>query len=111
MWAAQERVHGDRVSLRLTYVDPDGYNGFPGEVTASVTYTVTEENALEIHYNATTTKPTVINPTNHTYFNLAGEGSGDVYGQRLQINAEAVPADRCGPDPDRGLRPGGRHAV
>jgi len=80
--------------LRLTYTDPDLSNGFPGQVTAVVTYTLTRDNALRIQYSATTTKPTVINLTNHTYFNLAGEGTGDVYGQLMKINANSyTPTD------------------
>jgi len=74
-------------SLRLTYTDPNGKNGFPGTVMNTVTYTLTNSNALQIRYRATTDAPTVINLTNHTYFNLAGEGSGTVYNQLLQINA------------------------
>jgi aldose 1-epimerase len=73
------------VALKLTYTDPDGKNGFPGAVTNTVTYTLTRDNALQIDYGATTTAPTVVNFTNHTYFNLAGEGSGDVYNQLVQI--------------------------
>jgi aldose 1-epimerase len=87
VWGATTSTSKNGASLQLTYTDPDGYNGFPGQVTATVTYTVTKDNALQIHYNATTTKPTVINLTNHTYFNLAGEGSGTVYDQLLKINS------------------------
>ncbi len=87
VWNATPSTSSSSVSLKLTYTDPDGYNGFPGAVTNTVTYTLTQNNALRIHYSATTTKPTVINLTNHTYFNLAGEGSGDVYGQLMKINA------------------------
>jgi aldose 1-epimerase len=88
VWDATEQHGAHSVGLRLTYTDPAGYNGFPGAVTVVVTYTLTEENALRIEYRATTTAPTVINLTNHSYFNLAGEGSGDVYGQLLRINAD-----------------------
>jgi aldose 1-epimerase len=88
VWSASEKKTANAVSLILTYTDPDGYNGFPGAVTTTVTYTLDASNAFRIHYGATTTKPTVINYTNHTYFNLAGEGSGDVYGQELRINSE-----------------------
>lgn len=87
VWSATPVLGPHAVSLRLAYTDPDGYNGFPGAVTVHVTYTLTQANALRIEYRATTTKPTVINLTNHTYFNLAGEGSGDVFGQWLKINA------------------------
>jgi aldose 1-epimerase len=75
--------------LRLSYVDPAGTNGFPGTVANDVVYAVTPDNALRISYQATCDAPTVVNLTNHTYFNLAGEGSGDVYGQRLALNAGA----------------------
>jgi aldose 1-epimerase len=74
--------------LRLTCTDPDGYNGFPGDLAVEVIYALSRENELRIHYAATTTKPTVVNLTNHTYFNLAGEGSGDVSEQLLRIDAD-----------------------
>ncbi len=89
VWNATPSAGPHSVSLKLTYTDPDGYNGFPGQVSNVVTYTLTQDNALHIDYSATTTKSTVINLTNHTYFNLAGEGSGDVFGQLLQINADS----------------------
>ena len=83
-------------SLRLTLVDPSGRNGFPGTVRNEVTYAVTPDNALRIDFRASTDAPTVVNLTNHTYFNLAGEGSGDVYDQRLAINAAVFqPVDRA----------------
>ncbi len=84
------RTPCNRVSLQLTYTDPANKNGFPAEVANTVTYTVTNQNALQIHYsskNNDQTLKTVINLTNHTYFNLAGEGSGDVFNQLLQIPA------------------------
>lgn len=94
VWDATTEEGQDSVALKLTYTDPGGYNGFPGTVKTEVTYRLTEDNALRIDYRATTDKPTVINPTNHTYFNLAGEGSGDVYDQRLKINADSyTPTD------------------
>jgi aldose 1-epimerase len=94
VWDATPTVGPNSVSLELTYTDPDGYNGFPGAVSNTVTYTLTRGNALRIDYSATTTKPTVINLTNHSYFNLAGEGSGDVYGQLMRINANSfTPTD------------------
>ena len=74
-------------SLRLTLVDPSGHNGFPGTVRNEVVYSVTADHALRIEYRASTDAPTVLNLTNHTYFNLAGEGSGEVYDQLLAVNA------------------------
>jgi aldose 1-epimerase len=88
VWAATPISGRHSVSLQLTYTDPAGTNGFPGTVTAKVDYTLTQDDALRIDYTATTDAPTVINLTNHTYFNLAGEGSGDVFGQDLMINAD-----------------------
>ena len=94
VWQATPEVSAHSVGLKLTYTDPDGKNGFPGTVTNEVTYTLTQDNALRIDYSATTTKSTVINLTNHTYFNLAGEGSGDVYNQLMKINADSfTPTD------------------
>jgi aldose 1-epimerase len=87
VWQATASTAPHAVKLTLTYTDPDLYNGFPGAVTNTVTYTLTQNNALRIDYKATTTKSTVINLTNHTYFNLAGEGSGDIYGQLLKLNS------------------------
>lgn len=74
-------------SLRLTLVDAAGRNGFPGAVRTEVVYSVTEDHALRIEYHARTDAPTVLNLTHHTYFNLAGEGSGPVYDQWLAVNA------------------------
>jgi aldose 1-epimerase len=94
VWDATTEKGQNYVALKLTYTDPGGYNGFPGTVKTEVTYTLTRDNALRIDYRATTDEPTVINLTNHTYFNLAGEGSGSVYDQRLKINADGyTPTD------------------
>jgi aldose 1-epimerase len=94
VWSAKQVKSAGAVSLVLTYVDPDGYNGFPGQVTIEVRYTVTADNALQVHWHAVTTKPTVINVTQHTYFNLAGEASGPIYNQLLKINANTfTPTD------------------
>ncbi len=88
VWNTTEERGSDFVGLKLTYTDPDCKNGFPGTVQNTVTYRLTDSSQLEIHYAATTDKPTVVNFTNHSYFNLAGEGSGDVFGQLLRINAD-----------------------
>ena len=65
----------DPTTLELTLVSPDGDENFPGNVTAKVTYKLTEDNAIDIKYSATTDKKTIINMTNHSYFNLAGDPS------------------------------------
>lgn len=83
VWSAQEVDKG----VTMTMVSPDGDQGFPGELTVHVKFTIAD-NALTIDYAATTTKPTVVNLTNHAYFNLAGEGSGDILGQNVTIFAD-----------------------
>ncbi|MBW8708624.1 MAG: galactose mutarotase [Alphaproteobacteria bacterium] len=76
------------VTLRL--ISPDGDQGFPGAVTLDVTYTLTDNNDFKMEYKATTDKPTVVNFTNHTYYNLAGNGSGNVENQVMTIMADQV---------------------
>ena len=94
IWAATPARNGNEASLTLTHVSPDGDQGFPGTLTVTVTYTLTRDNGIRIDYRATTDAPTVVNLTNHSYFNLAGEGSGDVYGHLLQLNAaDYTPVD------------------
>ncbi len=87
VWGASTSAAANSVSLILTYTDPNCKNGFPGTVQNTVTYTLTQGNALRIRYKATTDAPTVVNFTNHTYFNLGGEGSGDIYGEKLALNS------------------------
>jgi len=88
VWSPKTTLTSKGASLQLTYTSPDGQDGFPGTVVAKVTFTLGASNALAIHYDATTDKPTVINLTNHTYFNLGGEASGTVYNQGLMLNAD-----------------------
>jgi aldose 1-epimerase len=75
--------------VQLRYVSPDNENGFPGALTVDVTYTLTDDNEVRIDYRAKTDKPTVVNLTNHSYFNLAGEGSGSVEDQLIMIAASS----------------------
>jgi aldose 1-epimerase len=90
VWAPETSTAGGAVSLQLTLTSPDGQDGFPGTVVAQVTFSLGTSNKLTIKYHATTDKPTVINMTNHSYFNLGGEASGTVYGQKLMINANKI---------------------
>ena len=98
MWHAKP-VGGQ--SLELTYLSKDGEEGYPGNLNAKVVYTVTDHNELRIEYTATTDKDTVVNLTNHSYFNLAGQGEGDILNHQLTLNA-----DRYTPV-DQGLIPTG----
>lgn len=77
----------DTNKLTLRYVSKDGEEGYPGKLVSTVTYTITDDNGLRVDYSAVTDKPTVVNLTHHSYFNLDGAGNGDILGTRLQINA------------------------
>ena len=88
VWTVSSTTTTDGVAVTLSYVSPDGDQNFPGTLTTRVTYTLTNDNALRIDYVASTDKDTVINFTNHSYFNLAGNGSGSVADQMLLVNAD-----------------------
>jgi aldose 1-epimerase len=88
VWHA-ERVEGQHgAGVRLTRTSPDGEEGYPGNLKVAVTYTLTDDNALRIDYEATTDKATPVNLTNHSYFNLAGHASGTVLDQVMTIAAD-----------------------
>jgi aldose 1-epimerase len=98
VWAASEVKSPGVVGVKLKLVSPNGDDGanvgcsctgFPGQLTVSVTFTLNNDNQLGIHYIATTNADTIINLTNHSYFNLAGEASGATYGQKVMINANS----------------------
>jgi aldose 1-epimerase len=88
LWTAKMLPAKDGQSLELSYLSKDGEEGFPGNLKVTVTYTLTDANALKIDYSATTDKKTVVNLTNHSYFNLAGQGAGDILGHVLMIEAD-----------------------
>lgn len=87
VWKAEPSNEKGWVGVKLTYVSPDGEMGFPGKLQTEVTYSLNENNELRIQYKATTDKPTVLNLTNHSYFNLAGAGNGDILKQVATLHA------------------------
>jgi aldose 1-epimerase len=89
-WESEGFEDGDAVGVRLSRVSPDGEEGFPGTLTATVTYTLSADNSLRLDYEVTTDQATVHNLTNHSYFNLAGEGSGTVEDHVLQLHASQI---------------------
>jgi aldose 1-epimerase len=95
VWQVTEASSGgDGAKVRLSYRSKDGEEGYPGNLSCWVTYVLTDDNELRIDYRATTDKPTPVNLTNHSYFNLAGQASGDVLGHELTLNADRyTPAD------------------
>jgi len=88
VWNAQTIETADGPSLRLMYVSPDGEEGYPGTLTCGVTYTLTNDNALKIEYDAVTDKATPINLTHHSFWNLAGSAKRDILGHELMLNAD-----------------------
>lgn len=88
IWTIENTASGPEARVTLSYVSPDGEEGFPGQLRATVTYTLNEQNELRIDYGATTSKPTVVNLTNHAYFNLSGNAARDVMGHLVTLKAE-----------------------
>ncbi|MBL8231122.1 MAG: galactose mutarotase [Bryobacterales bacterium] len=85
VWTARESSSADRCSLELSYLSKDGEEGYPGNLSVKVVYTLSDSNELRIDYSARTDRDTVLNLTNHTYFNLAG--SGDILKHQLTLQA------------------------
>lgn len=105
VWKGEEFKTDKAVGVRFTRRSPDGEEGYPGNLDATVTYALSNDNELRLDYQAITDKPTVVNLTNHAYWNLAGSGSGDVLGhkltlaadQYLPVNAAMIPTGELAP--------------
>jgi aldose 1-epimerase len=88
LWQAASSQDKNSSTLTLTYISPDGEEGFPGEVKFTVKYQLTDDNELVVEYFAQTNKDTIINLTQHSYFNLSGHNSGDIHQHKVTINAD-----------------------
>ncbi|MCP3965567.1 MAG: galactose mutarotase [Lentisphaerae bacterium] len=89
VWKSEIMETAKGNAVKFSRLSPDGEEGFPGNLKVEVTYTVTPDNALRINYSAETDYPTVVNMTNHSYFNLNGAESGDIKGHEVMINSDA----------------------
>ena len=102
VWEAETLETDDSVGVRFSITSPDGDNGYPGEVDITVAYVLNNDNELVIQYNATTDKPTHINLTNHSYWNLSGAGQGTIgeheltiaAGELVEVNDEGIPTGK-----------------
>lgn len=88
VWTAKEIPSNDGSALQLNYLSKDGEEGYPGNLSVQVVYTLTDRNELRIDYSASTDKDTVLNLTHHSYFNLKGQGEGDILDHRVTLNAD-----------------------
>lgn len=94
LWEAYPFSRGSIAGVRFTYVSPDGEEGYPGTLTVAVTYTLAEDDSLELRWEATTDRATPVNLTNHTYWNLKGAGNGTIGDHLLTLHADAyLPVD------------------
>jgi len=96
VWDAEEFVFPEKAGVILNYLSKDGEESYPGNLDVKVTYTLTNKNELKINYEATTDKATVVNLTHHSYFNLKGQGNGDILDHHLQLMADRyIPVDQA----------------
>ncbi len=94
VWQAAPLPQDGAAAVELTLTSPDGDEGYPGTLHVKLVYSLTDDNELKMDYTASTDKPTIVNLTNHTYWNLAGAGSGDILGHVLTLYADAyLPAN------------------
>ena len=101
VWSVDNADSKEGRSLALTYLSNDGEEGFPGNLSVEVIYTLTDNNELKLDYKATTDKPTVLNLTHHSYFNLAGAGNGNILETSSLHRCRPVHAGRFHAHPDR----------
>jgi aldose 1-epimerase len=104
VWGARPLKLPNGAALVLTYLSKDGEEGYPGNLSVKVVYTLTNTNDLKIDYSATTDKDTIVNLTHHSYFNLAGQGNGDILNHRLWIDAARFTPTDAGSIPTGELR-------
>jgi aldose 1-epimerase len=104
VWVGKDVSTENEPSLQLSYLSKDGEEGYPGNLEVQVVYTLTDRNELKIDYTATTDKDTVVNLTNHAYFNLAGQGAGDILEHQMMLRADRFTPVRAGSIPTGELR-------
>jgi aldose 1-epimerase len=105
VWKVEPFQRGANVGAVLSYLSPAGEQGFPGNLSVRITYTLQSDNALRIDYQATTDAPTAVNFTNHSYFNLAGAGSGTALDHQLRIHSTAILQTAAGGIPTGAMLP------